>query len=201
MTYQGCDILTLGWELQQYIRLNWEENKWLQLWLEWVQLWPLFALTSFLDCFFHPSFEVPPLTHAAVPHFGFVDNPVLMTQWCFSFCWAGLAQGPSPFCLYTTPQEVRREHSWDSWAQVATGVYPRLSGVVLSISTEGRWQKQGTFGTVIFSLSGNVLFFMFSHPWIFWLLFNRTPILRIPFIPNICLPEEFKPAALSLNSN
>lgn len=44
--------------------------------------------------------------------------------------------------------------------------------------------------------------FAFFHVlWIFWLLSHGANILRIPFIPNIYLPEKFKLAALSLNSN
>jgi len=63
--------------------------------------------------------------------FGFVTKTVLMTQGCFSCCWATLTQNRGLFCSSLCPvsewaggaQGVGRGHSRDSWPHLTKGIF------------------------------------------------------------------------------
>ena len=67
--------------------------------------------------------------------FGFIMKTVLMiTQRCFSYCWAVLTQSEGLFCFspYSTSeeagggQEAGRGHSQDSWPQLTKGIFQTI---------------------------------------------------------------------------
>ena len=95
-----------------------------------------------------------------VPRCGFGTEPVLVTQRCFTCCWAEFAQRQNLFFLPTpAPQQVvgwGRVRSWEgTWpGQLVRGML-HAHGIALSTKSWGKKEEEGTFGLIMFVFPSN----------------------------------------------
>ena len=90
--------------------------------------------------------------------FGFVLKTVLITQRCFSYCWAGLTQSQGLFCFSPQPTSEQAEGGTRSWEGTQPGQLtptdqkdiPDHMTSCLAYKAGGRRRNRGTFGVTTF---------------------------------------------------
>jgi len=95
--------------------------------------------------------------------FGFVIKTVLVTQGCFSYCWAVLTEHQGLFCFSSHPTseeaggapEIERRHSWDSWPPTDQRDIPYHTALCSAIKAGGRRRNGGMFRATAFVFPSN----------------------------------------------
>ena len=86
-------------------------------------------------------------------YFWFVLKTVMITLWCFSYSQAVLMQCQGLFYCSHCPtreqawgaQNIGRGHCWDSWSQMAKGIFHTISCHVQQQKLEGGGWREGRF--------------------------------------------------------